>query len=113
MLKSISPTGPFEVDLDDGRTLSGKSKLRDVIAWERTHKRGYLGEDGLSFQKILWIVFSALKHGDDQIPEWNTANEFIDHVEDLRQEVPDGDDEEDEEDGDVVLPNPGEADTPA
>lgn len=112
MLKSISPTGPFEVDLDDGRTLSGKSKLADVIMWERSHKKGYLGEDGLSFQKILWIVFAALKRS-GQIPEWNTANEFIDHVEDLRQEVPDGDDEEDDEDGDVVLPNPGEAATPA
>ncbi|AFV89354.1 hypothetical protein PACID_15410 [Acidipropionibacterium acidipropionici ATCC 4875] len=111
-LVSVSPTGAFEVDLDDGRTLSGKSKLIDVVKWERQHKKGFLAGGDLSFQKMLWVAYSALKRGDDQIPDINTADSFIDKVEDLRQEGPD-DADEGEGDGDegVELPNLGQADT--
>jgi hypothetical protein len=104
-LVSVSPTGDFEVDLDDGRTLSATSKLKDVIMWERAHKAGFLKGGDLSFMKMLWISFAALKRT-GQIQEFNTVGEFIDHVDDLRQEDRSDDEDEDEGDEGVELPNP-------
>lgn len=112
MLRSMAPTGRFEVDLDDGRTLEGESKLKDIVTWERSHKGDFVTGESVSFSKLLWVVFAALKRT-GQIPEYNTANDFIDHVDDLRQELPGDDDEGEDADGGVVLPNPTEADISA